>query len=290
MGTFNSSKTVPYVVEDLAPVAQEVMAHFESQDYEVTEAHIPTGGVQVSIRRGLQGHNRYEDRPKHKDRAAIKRDQDRGRRRDLRPAGHSYGYHLARFLAGACRPGMEHGPRGQVRRGGFGRRRREPEISFTSTKRGGCRVDTLNTGRLGSGRRPDLQLRDHNPNIVVRKARDLYRRRPHGLRPLLSGWECPGRARRQHIQRRRPPDASEGGVYSGTRFAVNAISEALRQELIEDKIRVTMVEPGAVETELATRFTDEEAQQGVGPFINSTYSRPRMKLPPWPTASPGPSG
>jgi hypothetical protein len=28
------------------------MRHFESQDYEVTEAHIPTGGVQVSIRRG----------------------------------------------------------------------------------------------------------------------------------------------------------------------------------------------------------------------------------------------
>ena len=52
MGTFNSSKTVPYVVEDLAPVAQEVMGHFESQDYEVTETHIPMGGVQVSIRRG----------------------------------------------------------------------------------------------------------------------------------------------------------------------------------------------------------------------------------------------
>jgi hypothetical protein len=52
MGTFNSSKTVPYVVEDLAPVAQEVMGHFESQDYEVTETNIPTGGVQVSIRRG----------------------------------------------------------------------------------------------------------------------------------------------------------------------------------------------------------------------------------------------
>ena len=52
MGTFNSSKSVPYVVEDFAPVAQEVMRHFESQDYEVTEAPIPTGGVQVSIRRG----------------------------------------------------------------------------------------------------------------------------------------------------------------------------------------------------------------------------------------------
>jgi hypothetical protein len=52
MGTFNSSKTAPYSVEDLAPVAQEVMRHFENQDYEVTETNIPTGGVQVSIRRG----------------------------------------------------------------------------------------------------------------------------------------------------------------------------------------------------------------------------------------------
>src|SRR5215207_2372381 len=52
MGAFNSSRTVPYIVEDLAPVAQEVMRHFEQQDYEVTETNIPTGGVQVSIRRG----------------------------------------------------------------------------------------------------------------------------------------------------------------------------------------------------------------------------------------------
>jgi hypothetical protein len=52
MGTFNSSKTVPYVVEDLAPVAQDVMRHFEGQDFEVSETNIPTGGVQISIRRG----------------------------------------------------------------------------------------------------------------------------------------------------------------------------------------------------------------------------------------------
>ena len=52
MGTFNSIKTVPYFVEDLAPVAQDVMRHFESQDFEVTETNIPAGGVQVSIRRG----------------------------------------------------------------------------------------------------------------------------------------------------------------------------------------------------------------------------------------------
>src|SRR5829696_400733 len=52
MGTFNSTKTFPYFVEDVAPVAQDVMRHFEQQDYEVTETNIPTGGVQVSIRRG----------------------------------------------------------------------------------------------------------------------------------------------------------------------------------------------------------------------------------------------
>jgi hypothetical protein len=52
MGAFSSSRTVPYHVEDLSLVAQDVMGHFEQQDYEVTETHIPTGGTQVSIRRG----------------------------------------------------------------------------------------------------------------------------------------------------------------------------------------------------------------------------------------------
>ena len=52
-----------------------------------------------------------------------------------------------------------------------------------------------------------------------------------------------------------------GGVYSGTKFAVNAISEALRQELLEDGIRITMVEPGAVATELTEHITDDEVRE-----------------------------
>jgi hypothetical protein len=52
MGTFSSSRTVPYRVEDLSSVAQDVMDHFEQQGFEVTEAHLPAGGVQVSIRKG----------------------------------------------------------------------------------------------------------------------------------------------------------------------------------------------------------------------------------------------
>jgi NADP-dependent 3-hydroxy acid dehydrogenase YdfG len=56
---------------------------------------------------------------------------------------------------------------------------------------------------------------------------------------------------------------SSNGVYAGTKFAVNAISEGLRQELIEDNIRVTIVEPGAVATELPDHITDEDARQSL---------------------------
>jgi NADP-dependent 3-hydroxy acid dehydrogenase YdfG len=59
------------------------------------------------------------------------------------------------------------------------------------------------------------------------------------------------------------------GVYSGTKMAVNGISEALRQELLEDNIRVTMVEPGVVETELPEHITDEEAQEGIQGMLGS---------------------
>ncbi|MCI1678177.1 MAG: SDR family oxidoreductase [Ewingella americana] len=43
--------------------------------------------------------------------------------------------------------------------------------------------------------------------------------------------------------------APGGTVYSGTKFAVRAISEGLRQE-VGDKVRVTSIEPGAVESDL----------------------------------------
>jgi NADP-dependent 3-hydroxy acid dehydrogenase YdfG len=43
--------------------------------------------------------------------------------------------------------------------------------------------------------------------------------------------------------------APGGTVYSGTKFAVSAISEGLRQE-VGDKVRVTSIEPGAVDSDL----------------------------------------
>jgi NADP-dependent 3-hydroxy acid dehydrogenase YdfG len=43
---------------------------------------------------------------------------------------------------------------------------------------------------------------------------------------------------------------SGSGVYNATKFGVNAFSEALRQEVTAEHVRVAVVEPGAVETEL----------------------------------------
>jgi NADP-dependent 3-hydroxy acid dehydrogenase YdfG len=61
---------------------------------------------------------------------------------------------------------------------------------------------------------------------------------------------------------------SSNGVYAGTKFAVNAISEGLRQELLEDNIRVTIVEPGAVATELPDHITDEDARESISGLMS----------------------
>ncbi len=51
-------------------------------------------------------------------------------------------------------------------------------------------------------------------------------------------------------------------VYSGTKFAVWAISEGLRKEVGKD-IRVCTISPGAIETELPTTITDGDIKQGM---------------------------
>jgi NADP-dependent 3-hydroxy acid dehydrogenase YdfG len=56
--------------------------------------------------------------------------------------------------------------------------------------------------------------------------------------------------------------ASAGSaVYNLTKFGVNAFSEALRQELAEHNVRVTVVEPGAVTTELRDHLRPEIREQ-----------------------------
>jgi NADP-dependent 3-hydroxy acid dehydrogenase YdfG len=52
-------------------------------------------------------------------------------------------------------------------------------------------------------------------------------------------------------------------VYCGTKFAVRAIMEGLRQEERENNIRSTIVSPGAVTTELYTTINDPEGRESV---------------------------
>ncbi len=54
-----------------------------------------------------------------------------------------------------------------------------------------------------------------------------------------------------------------GAVYSGTKFAVRAISDGLRREALAYGVRVTDIEPGAVATELAGTIRHEETRQAV---------------------------
>jgi NADP-dependent 3-hydroxy acid dehydrogenase YdfG len=58
--------------------------------------------------------------------------------------------------------------------------------------------------------------------------------------------------------------ASAGAaVYNMTKFGVHAFSEALRQEALHSQIRVTVVAPGFVETELQSHNTNPLVIQGV---------------------------
>jgi len=58
------------------------------------------------------------------------------------------------------------------------------------------------------------------------------------------------------------------GVYAGSKHAVHAISEGLRQELLGDNIRVTVVAPGAVDTELPDHITDEDARESLSGLMS----------------------
>lgn len=63
-------------------------------------------------------------------------------------------------------------------------------------------------------------------------------------------------------------------VYAATKWGMNGWSEGLRQELQPD-IRVTVIEPGAVATELADHITDAETKLATLQFVKDLAIRPQ---------------
>jgi NADP-dependent 3-hydroxy acid dehydrogenase YdfG len=63
-------------------------------------------------------------------------------------------------------------------------------------------------------------------------------------------------------------------VYSGTKFAVRAISEGLRQEEAGDKLRVTIISPGFVKTPFVDTVANAEVKAQLA------AARDKMAIPP----------
>jgi len=60
-----------------------------------------------------------------------------------------------------------------------------------------------------------------------------------------------------------------GAAYSATKYGVVGFSEALRKEVYKDNIRVTVIEPGIVETELREHIAHVATQQAINAWAES---------------------
>ena len=78
---------------------------------------------------------------------------------------------------------------------------------------------------------------------------------PRGVADLVNVSSVAGRQVRQG-----------SGVYNATKHGVGAFAESLRQEVAQRHVRVSLVEPGAVETELASHVRPEVREQSMRRF------------------------
>jgi NADP-dependent 3-hydroxy acid dehydrogenase YdfG len=87
----------------------------------------------------------------------------------------------------------------------------------------------------------------------------------HGIAAVLPTMEAQGRGQIVNISSIGGLSVSPtAAVYCATKFAVRAISDGLRQET--DTIRVTVICPGVVESELADSISDDTARAAMQTF------------------------
>jgi NADP-dependent 3-hydroxy acid dehydrogenase YdfG len=131
-------------------------------------------------------------------------------------------------------------------------------VQHTVTELGRLDILVNNAGLMQSGPAAEAPLGDWDAMVSVNVQGVLYTTRaalphlidaasdsPRGVADLVTisstaGWVA------------RPNTA----VYSLTKFGVNAFSEGIRQELIGKRVRVGVVAPGTVETEIFTHLAE----------------------------------
>lgn len=132
--------------------------------------------------------------------------------------------------------------------------------AFAKTQNGRVDVIINNAGVMPLSALTSLKVNEWNQMLDVNVRGVL-----HGIAAVLPDMEAQGFGQVINI-------SSIGGlavsptaaVYCATKFAVRAISDGLRQET--DKIRVTVVCPGVVESELADTISDEAAREEMKAF------------------------
>jgi NADP-dependent 3-hydroxy acid dehydrogenase YdfG len=139
------------------------------------------------------------------------------------------------------------------------------------------RLDTLvnNAGTMQMGAAAEASLRDWDDMVAVNVQGVLYATRaalphlidaaadsPRGVADVVTisstaGWVA------------RPGTA----VYALTKFGVNAFSEGIRQELIGKRVRVGVVGPGTVDTEIFTHLAGSSRET----FENQTAGMVKLR-------------
>ncbi|PSP72167.1 oxidoreductase [Halobacteriales archaeon QS_3_64_16] len=61
--------------------------------------------------------------------------------------------------------------------------------------------------------------------------------------------------------------SASGSGYNATKFGVNGFTDALRQEVNDDGIRTTLIEPGIVDTELQEHVPDDDVQESLDEWV-----------------------
>jgi len=133
-------------------------------------------------------------------------------------------------------------------------------VTFAKAQHGKVDVIINNAGVMPLSPLASLKVNEWNQMLDVNVRGVL-----HGIAAVLPDMQAQGYGQVINI-------SSIGGlavsptaaVYCATKFAVRAISDGLRQET--DKIRVTVVCPGVVESELADTISDEEAREAMKAF------------------------